>query len=121
MDETPDGPVAKFFADLAGCGIDAAVNGPAVVYSVTAIGGARAGNVVPTAVSVSELSAWPSVAPHWLHFPDDVTFATSNPDHVECLDGWTRHSRDVGAWSMDRPPIANWLAHIRGVLNEVVS
>lgn len=119
MDGVSEDRVAKFIADLAEYGIEAAVDGPAVVYSMDTIGGARAGSVIATAVSVNELSAWPAVAPHWLHFPSEVAFAVTNVDQVDCLDGWSRHSRDVGAWSMDRPPIANWLAHVRGVLNEV--
>lgn len=113
-------PVAAFIADLAGQGIEATVQGPAVVYSVYAVAGALAGMEVPTAVSASELAGWPAVPPHWLHFENSVRFATTNTDAAECLDGWLRHSRDIGTWSTDRPPIVNWLAHVRGVIKDAI-
>jgi len=114
-------PVAAFIADLADQGIQANVQGPAVVYSVYAVAGALAGMEVPTAVSASELAGWPAVPPHWLHFENTVRFAATNTDSVECLDGWLRHSRDIGAWSTDRPPIVNWLAHVRGVIKDAIA
>lgn len=114
-------PVAAFIADLNDQGIQASVQGSAVVYSVYAVAGALVGTEVPTAVSVSELAGWPAVPPHWLHFPSTVRFAATNTDTNECLDGWLRHSRDIGAWSTDRPPIVNWLAHVRGVAKEAIA
>jgi hypothetical protein len=114
-------PVAAFIADLADHGIQASVQGSAVVYSVYAVAGALAGKEVSTAVSVSELAGWPAAPPHWLHFESTVRFATSNTDTTECLDGWLRHSRDIGAWSTDRPPIINWLAHVRGVIKDAIT
>lgn len=120
MTAEPDG-VAKFIADLDRIGIKAAVNGPAVIYEVVPPAGARAGTKLQTGVSSSELASWPAIAPHWIHFPADVTFAVTNTDQIECLEGWARHSRDVGAWNMDRDPIYNWRAHILGVSSEVTS
>ncbi|MFT4259513.1 hypothetical protein [Microbacterium sp.] len=114
-------PVAAFIADLAEHGMHAEVQGPAVVYSVYAVAGALAGTEVPTAVSTSELAGWPAVPPHWLHFENTVRFATTNTDANECLDGWLRHSRDIGAWSTDRPPIVNWFAHVRGVIKDAIA
>lgn len=117
----PSAPVAAFIADLADHGIKAEVQGPAVVYSVVAVAGALAGTTVPTAVSVNELSGWPAIPPHWIHFPNSVQFAATNPDTNECLDGWIRHSRDIGAWTTNRPPIVNWLAHVRGVIKDATA
>lgn len=114
-------PVTAFIADLADQGIQANVQGPVVVYSVYAVAGALAGMEVPTAVSLSELGGWPAVPPHWLHFENTIRFSTTNTDTVECLDGWLRHSRDIGAWSTDRPPIVNWLAHVRGVIKDAIA
>ncbi|MEU4558898.1 hypothetical protein AB0F72_10935 [Actinoplanes sp. NPDC023936] len=114
-------PVASFIADLADHGIQARLQGSAVVYSVYAVTGALAGKEVPTAVSVVELAGWPAAPPHWVHFESTVRFATSNTDTTECLDGWLRHSRDIGAWSTDRPPITNWLAHVRGVIKDAIT
>ncbi len=114
-------PVAAFIADLADQGIHAEVHGPVVVYSVLAVAGALAGAEVPTAVSMSELTGWPAVPPHWLHFQSSVRFATTNTDANECLDSWLRHSRDIGIWCTDRPPIVNWLAHVRGAIRDAVA
>lgn len=114
-------PVAAFIADLADHGVHARVEGLTVVYSVHAVAGALVGTDVRTAVSASELAGWPAVPPHWLHFETTVRFATTNTDTVDCLDGWQRHSRDIGAWSTDRPPIVNWLAHVRGVIKEAIA
>lgn len=108
-------PVQAFIDDLAGQGVEATVEGPAVVYSVVAVAGARVGQDVPTGVSVNELTGWPAVPPHWVHFPVAVAFEQSNTDTIDCLDGWQRHSRDIGTWSTHRPPIVNWLAHVRGL------
>ncbi len=121
MNPEMSAPVAAFIKDLADHGIQADVRGPAVVYSVDAVAGAYARTVVPTAVSVSELSGWPAVPPHWIHFPNTVQFATTNSDANECLDGWLRHSRDIGVWSTNRPPVVNWLAHVRGVIKDATA
>lgn len=119
MTPEPSAPVAAFIADLADHGIHAEVRGPAVVYSVLAVGGALAGTQVLTAVSVIELAGWPAAPPHWLHFKG-VRFAATYTDANDCLDGWLRHSRDIGAWGTDRPAIANWLAHVRGVIKGAI-
>ena len=68
-------PVLAFIADLAEHGVQGQVQGPAVVYSVIAVGGGLVGQTVPTAVSLNELGGWPAVPPHWIHFPVPVTFA----------------------------------------------
>lgn len=121
MSTEPSAPVAAFIADLSEHGIRAEVQGPAVVYSVVAVAGAFAGQNVPTAVSINELAGWPAVPPHWIHFPNTVHFAATNSDINDCLDGWLRHSREIGAWATSRPPIVNWLAHVRGIIKDAMA
>ncbi len=113
--ETPASAQA-FIDDLANQGVEAHVQGPAVIYSVLVVSGRLVNQIVLTGVSVNELTGWPAVPPHWIHFPTTVSFEQSNTDTVDCLEGWQRHSRDIGTWSTNRPPILNWLAHIRGVV-----
>ena len=114
-------PVTAFISALADVGITAEIRGPAVVYAVEAVEGGLVGQTVPTAVSTSELAGWPAAAPHWVHFPSPVAFAHTNADTNECLDGWSRHSREIGSWSTDRPPIVVWLAHVRGIVAGAVA
>lgn len=116
MSEAEEKAVAAFIADLAQQGVHAEIQGPAVVYSVVAVAGGLVGQTIPTAVSTSELTGWPAVPPHWIHFPDHVCFAHTNADMTECLPGWRRHSREIGTWASTQPPIIRWLAHVRGVI-----
>jgi hypothetical protein len=120
MASTENKAVAAFISDLASHGVRAEIEGPAVVYSVEAVSGGLAGQVVPTAVSLSELTSWPAVPPHWVHFPDSVQFGATNADSNDCLPGWKRHSRDIGTWAPDRPPITRWLAHVRGIVTGAI-
>lgn len=106
----------RFLADLAAAGVPGHREGPAIVYTVVPATGSLAGNQIDTAVSLSELQSWPTVAPHWLHFPEGVTFPRTNADTTDCLLGWLRHSRDAGQWDTSAPPARSWLAHVRGVL-----
>jgi len=121
MPDNEDKAVATFIANLAQQGIDAAVEGPSVVYSMVVVAGGLVGQTIPTAVSISELSAWPAVPPHWIHFPASVKFVRTNPDPSDCLPGWLRHSREIGTWSADQTPVVRWLAHVRGVVAEASS
>ncbi|WP_157981583.1 hypothetical protein [Protaetiibacter intestinalis] len=120
MGAAEDAGASAFIADLAEQGIEARVDGPAVVYGIEAVAGARVGTAVGTAVSINELGGWPALPPHWVHFPEEVRFESTNTDNVDCLPGWLRHSRDIGAWSMDRPPALNWLAHVRGLVSGAI-
>lgn len=107
----------RFLADLASGGVSARRDGPAIIYTVVPATGALAGTEVDTAVSVSELQSWPTTVPHWLHFPQAITFSRTNADANDCLPGWLRHSRDIGQWDTSAPPLSMWLAHVRGVLS----
>ncbi|SDZ26665.1 hypothetical protein [Herbiconiux ginsengi] len=108
--------VQAFINDLASQGVEAHLQGPAVIYSIPAVSGGLVNQKVPTGVSVNELTGWPAVPPHWVHFPTTIIFEQANTDTADCLDGWQRHSRDIGTWSTNRPPILNWLAHVRGIV-----
>lgn len=116
MDAARHGP-DRFLADLTAAGVPARREGPVVVYAVVPATGALAGVPLDTAVSVTELQAWPTVVPHWLHFRREITFAHTNTDTNDCLAGWLRHSRDVGRWDTSVPPARAWLAHVRGALS----
>jgi len=111
-----DRGVEGFIAALAEHGVTAVSQGPAVIFDLTPVSGRLAGNVVPTGVSVSELTPWPDAPPHWIHFPETVIIEPTNPDQNECLPGWRRHSRDLKGWATSDDPGAAWLAHVRGVL-----
>jgi hypothetical protein len=88
-----------------------------VVYTIVPATGELAGVEIDTAVSVAELAPWPTVVPHWLHFPAEIAFANTNSDATDCLPGWLRHSRDIGRWNTTALPLLAWLAHVRGVLS----
>jgi hypothetical protein len=115
---TRDG-VPGFVADLADLGIEAVVDGAVVKYEITAPGGARASRMIPTAVSISELQAWPAAPPHWIHLPADIRFAKTNADQRNALPGWTRHSRNIQRWTPTIHPGQQWAAHVRSVLTEI--
>lgn len=114
-----DGPatgVEGFIASLGECGVAAEREGVVVRFPVEAVGGARAGELVPAAVSVSELAPWPAVPPHWIHLPDGITIVPTNTDRNECLPGWQRHSRNLDGWGADAHPGQAFVAHVRSVL-----
>jgi hypothetical protein len=115
---SPADGVERFLADLEEEGLRPARCGNAITYVVVPAAGRLAGTEVATGVSVSEVQSWPMVPPHWIHLPDEVTFAHTNTDTTDCAPGWRRHSRDSGPWNLTRKPIHIWLAHIRGVLGQ---
>lgn len=108
-----------FVAALRSLGADPQVQSDVVTYTVTPISGALAGHAVRTGVGVEEVAPWPAAPPHWLHFPADVTFASTN-SRDSSLPVWRAHSRDIGAWGVAPVPAAAWLAHVRGVLGGAV-
>lgn len=108
--------VDGFIRSLVDCGVIAERDGVVVRFPVEAIGGARAGQLVPAAVSVSELAPWPAVPPHWIHLPDEVLIVPTNTDRNECLPGWQRHSRDLQNWAADAHPGQAFVAHVRSIL-----
>jgi hypothetical protein len=117
---SPTDGVTRFIADLDEEGHKPVRCGDSVRYTVVPAAGRHAGAEVRTGVSVSELQGWPTVPPHWIHLPDDVTFAQTNTDTQDCEPGWRRHSRDTGAWNMTRKPILIWISHVRGMLGQAV-
>ncbi|QJY45526.1 hypothetical protein [Pseudonocardia broussonetiae] len=112
----PDTVIVDFLAGLQRCGIAAVVQGVVVVFTVEAVTGARAGRPTPTGVHVDELSMWPQFPPHWVHFPADVGFSTTNANAEDTLPGWVRHSRQINGWGDAAEPAQAWIAHIRSVL-----
>ncbi len=110
--------VDGFIADLGGQRVEATLTGNIVVYHLTPASGALVGRSVPTGVEVGELQGWPAIPPHWIHLPEEIHFASTNVDRQDVLEGWQRHSRDIGVWDMARRPVLNWIAHVRGVIGQ---
>lgn len=90
-----------------------------VVYSVTPVSGALAGQDVRTGVNMEELAPWPLAPPHWIHLPVEVVFSATNAG-ASPKAGWRSHSRDIPAWGAATVPVAAWLAHVRGVLGSAI-
>ncbi|WP_156401752.1 hypothetical protein [Agromyces sp. Soil535] len=109
--------VHQFITDMTAAGASARADGPRILYDVTAVGGALAGQVVTTGVSVSEVLSWPAVPPHWIHLPASVEFDQTNMDDTDCPPGWKRHSREYNYTDMSMPPALAWLRHVRGFIS----
>lgn len=110
-----DGPEG-FLADLELEGLSPESRDGVMLYLVVPVTGPFAGQAISTGVSLDELQGWPAVPPHWIHLSKEVQFASTNIDQQGVLEGWQRHSRDIGQWDMSRRPILNWISHVRGVL-----
>ena len=110
-------PVEQFEANLRRLGANPERRGGLVVYEIEPVEGSLAGHVVPTAVEVAELAAWPVAPPHWVHFDAAVTFPATNSQPSE-LANWLRHSRQVSSWGADADPAQAWLAHVRRIIGD---
>ncbi len=111
----------QFIADMTVAGAPARAEGPRIVYDVSAVNGALAGQIVPTGVSISEVQSWPAVPPHWIHLPETVRFEQTNMDSTDCAPGFIRHSRDYSYNDTSMPPARAWLSHVRGFVSIAVS
>jgi hypothetical protein len=111
----------RFMDDMAAAGAPARLEGSRLMYETVAIGGALAGQRVRTGVSLSEVQSWPLAPPHWIHLPDNVEFAATNADQVDCPPGWRRHSRDFSFADMSMPPALAWLRHVRGFVSLAIA
>ncbi|MEV8274327.1 hypothetical protein [Microbacterium sp. NPDC077184] len=108
--------VQGFIADLAEWGAPAKVVESWVVFPVRAPSGVLEGEVFESAVAVSELSSWPLIPPHWVHFPSSVTLPQVHADQSDTQPGWTRHSRQIERWEQVTEPGRAWLGHARATL-----
>ena len=117
---TSSSGVSRFIADLEEEGCKPVRAGDVVRYTVVPAAGRFAGQPVLTGVSVSEVQGWPAIPPHWIHLQTEVAFASTNQDSQDCPDGWRRHSRDIGQWTLDRAPILTWLSHVRCVIGRAI-
>lgn len=118
MDTASTAGVEGFVAGLRRCGLDPTQEDGVITFAVEACQGPLSGEQVRTGVNVNELSAWPAVPPHWLHFPAAVTLSRTNIDLNETLSGWRRHSRQIVGWGDAVEPAQGWIAHVRSVLAE---
>lgn len=109
-----------FIAGLRRCGVEPVVEAGVVSFDVEPIFGSRAGRPLTTGVSVEELTTWPAVPPHWVHLPNDVTFAHSNTQ-ASTRPGFTKHSRQINRWGNAEEPAQAWIAHARGVAGEAIT
>ena len=108
-----------FIRDMTELGLEATLEAELVIYKVVAVDGAYAGRPVETAIGIGELVPWPQVPPHWLHFPADVRFSTTN-SRPSPRSGWVMHSRQIAAWG-DAPAGVAWVSHVRAVLSGAVA
>lgn len=113
--------VDDFIHGLAQCGVTATVNGVVVTFTVEACSGPIQGQPVRTGVGIDELASWPLCPPHWIHLPNTVTFAHTNPSADSTLPGWLRHSRQVERWHIATDPTQRWIAHVLAVLAQATS
>ena len=104
--------VETFVEDMAALGLEPTLEGELVVYRVTPVDGAMAGEPVATGIGIGELKAW-------LHFPDTLQFGHTN-SRASSKQGWSRHSRQITGWG-DAPAGVAWASHVRAVLSEAVS
>lgn len=109
-----------FIDDMTAAGASARADGPRILYDVTPVNGALAGQVVTTGVSVSEVQSWPAIPPHWIHLPETVRFEQTNIDSTDCAPGFVRHSRDYSYTDTSIPPARSWLSHVRGFVSIAV-
>ena len=109
----PDG----FTAGLTEYGAAPTVIGRHIIYTVEAVEGRFAGQLVETAVAIDELARWPLVPPHWIYLRNEVAFSTTNTQSC-AMAGWIGHSRQIVGWGNDLDPAAGWVAHVRGVIGE---
>ena len=117
MIPTSDIGVDGFMNGLRRCGLEPIVDSGVVTFKVEAPTGARAGTPVPTGVSADELTGWPAIPPHWVHFPENVNFPRSNTQG-SLVAGWLKHSRQIQGWGNAVEPAQAWISHVRSVLSE---
>ena len=108
-----------FLAGLRRCGCEPANQSEVIVFTIVAITGLMAGQEVETGVAINELSAWPSVPPHWVHLPASVGIAHSNTQ-ASPVQGWLMHSRNIAGWGDAAEPAQAWIAHVRSVVGEAL-
>ena len=111
-------PREVFVADMANLGLDPTDDTDLILYYITPVDGALAGQLVETAVAVDELDHWPQAPPHWLHFPDSIRFPRTNTEPSSRPD-WLKHSRNIAGWG-DSPAGSGWASHVRAVLSEAI-
>jgi hypothetical protein len=118
----PLGSAARRFADdVTAGGAPVRAEPGRLMYDVLAVGGAPAGQMVVTGVSLAEVHNWPQVPPHWVHLPDTVVFEATNSDTTDCPPGWRRYSRQFAFTDMSVPPATAWLRHVRGLLSLAIT
>ncbi|GAA1656150.1 MULTISPECIES: hypothetical protein [Microbacterium] len=123
MTDTQDLPEAaqQFIDDMTAAGAPARADGPRILYDITPVNGALAGQVVATGVSLNEVQSWPAVPPHWIHLPETVRFEQTNIDSSDCAPGFVRHSRDYNYTDTSIAPARAWLSHVRGFVSIAIA
>lgn len=93
--------------------------GSMICFTLTALAGPLAGQELDTGVAAAELSGWPARPPHWVHLPSTITIRPTNA-RPSPYPGWTMHSRNIPGWGNHPDPVAEWIAHVAGVLTNAV-
>lgn len=111
------GGFERFVADLRQLSISVIERGPLAIYRIVPLTGVFAGTELESAVAISELDKWHSVAPHWIHTPVNIPSSNQQPSEGGC--GWWRYSRPFpGRIDASDAPGREWIAHVRLVLAE---
>ena len=104
-----------FLAGLQHCDCEYDKKSDVIIFTVIPIAGPYSGKLIETGISVDELTAWPSVPPHWVHFPASINIGHTNTQPSQ-YSSWLKHSRDIQNWGNAEVPVQAWLAHVRSVL-----
>ena len=117
----PGSPARRFADDMTTAGALVRAEPGRLMFDILAVGGALAGQLVATGVSLAEVQTWPQVPPHWVHLPDTVVFETTNSDTTDCPPGWRRHSREFTLTDTSISLATAWLSHVRGLLSLAIA
>lgn len=109
----------RFLNHMTEFGLFPMVEAAIVLYRVMPVDGAHAGCQIETGVGLDELTMWPQVPPHWIHFPASIRFWRTN-SQPSPKSGWLMHSRQIRGWGDAHPTIC-WVSHLRAVLSEATA
>lgn len=108
----------EFITELEARGHKAERHGALVVVDLDVPVGPLAGSTI--SVGTDPPQDFPRVPPHWLHLPKHMELPGGKRNASELGEGWSKWSRAHPKWRADKPPIEQWLGHVRALLGEVI-